>query len=312
MKRVFILLILGFAIYYLLFTIPRAQAAENISVTPQILRLDLSKDSPIAVYSYKNNTRDTIELALSLQDFKDLGEQGTPSFFAPKSDDSYKYGLASWATLSTQDVVIAPNESQDVKVFVQREKLTLGGHYAAILAELKQTAQGNKEVNLKAILASLLFVRSGAEFDREDGKIETFDADNSLFSFPEDFVLRFQNTGNVDVTPYGLLEVKDVFGRRVAKGIVNENSLISLPESVRRYSIALAIQAKFVMPGFYNAHLALHFGQKRKDLVSNVSFFTLGSFGFGGVVALFAVIIVILILKKHKRNGKTTQNQEQN
>lgn len=308
MRRLFLL-----SIFFLGFWFPvsgsiQAFAAENISVTPQILRLDLSKDAPVAVYSYKNNTRDTIELSLSLQDFKDLGEQGTPSFFAPVSDQSYKYGLASWATLSTEDVVIAPNDVQDVKVFVEREKLTLGGHYAAILAELKQNAQGNKEVKLKAILASLLFVRAGSEFDREDGKIETFDAENNLFSFPEDFVLRFQNTGNVDVTPYGLVEVTDMLGRKVAKGILNSNSLISLPETIRRYETHVTPQKTFLLPGIYNAKVSLHFGKPGKYVSSEISFFSFGSIDFKGILAALLIIAVAILLFKFKRGSKQSQD----
>lgn len=278
-------------------------ASENISVTPQIERIDLSSGAAQANFVYKNSTSQTIELSLSIKNFKELGENGTPGFL--DSGEDYKYGLASWATLSTDDVIIPPNEEKTLQVFIDKTRLTQGGHYAAVMAELKQTGTGSKNVQLKAVLASLLFVRSGAEYNREEGKISTF-ATDKILGFPDKFILRFQNTGNVDVTPHGLIKVFDPTGNLVANAIINENSYISLPETIRVFNIVIkkTDTGKVLLPGFYRADINLHYGAKNKTINASFTFFSLGS-ASGGIILVIALFFAAaFLIIKAKRTGR--------
>ena len=100
------------------------------------------------------------------------------------------------------------------------------------------------------------------------------------------------NSGNVELTPYGAIEIKDMFGNTVAKGVINEGSLITLPESVRRFDVPITKQARFLAPGIYKTYINVHFGKADKNVSERVSFVSQGSVN----LLLFALLIPAAIL----------------
>ncbi len=300
MRRTILLLILLLLTTLIL---PKNSFAQGaISVTPQIFFIDLSKDEPMAEFTYKNTTTKPIELSFTLRDFKELEEGGIPGFLDKQTEKNYKYGLSSWAKLSSQTTILEPNQKKTLQVSVDPTRLGLGGHYSSIMAEIIQP-DNTKDVKLKAVLASLLFVRSGGEFDRTEGKI-LFLTPSSNFFLPESLSARFQNSGNVFVTPYGRVEISDFLGREVGSGIVNENSLVSLPESIRTYPIPLSYNTKLLLPGIYKASLKIHFGGK--NLVEEKYFFSIGNAQI--LLVCGVVILSIALLLKHQRGRNKHQN----
>lgn len=281
-----------------------AQGKNVITVSPQLIQLDLSKDPPEAEYSYTNNTTHTIELALSMQDVKELEDRGIPGLINNDEAKNYKYGLSSWASFSNNNVVIAPHETKKVKVFIDKTRLTLGGHYASVLAEIKQNADG-KAVKLKAILSSLLFVRSGSGFEIEKATIMDLKVSQEFFSFPKTASFRLTNTGNVDLTPYGILTITDPLKREVARGIVNEGSQITLPDSIRKYTIPVTVKSRILPPGMYKAVLSVNYGKKKVKKEVAVNFVTLGSLNIRtiGATILVGGILCFVLLKSRRRNN---------
>lgn len=292
-------------IYSILFTIPflfpvSAQSQQSITVSPQIIKLDLSVDAPEAVYTYTNNTNQTIELTLTMQDVKELEDRGIPGILDPNQSQNYPYGLSSWARFSNKNLVISPKESKTVTVFIDKERLSLGGHYATVLAELNQH-DTQKKVKLRAILSSLLFVRSGSEYEQEKAIITGVDNDSKWLSFPSEISFMLQNSGNVDVTPYGLLKVTDPLGREVVKNKINEDSLITLPGSTRRYNVNISRTAQTFMPGLYKVKVDIRYGKNNFTTASEASFLSLG---FLNVPILLVIVIAaatgIFILRRLK------------
>lgn len=293
-------LIIFFAFSLLL---PKNSFAQGaVSVTPQIFFIDLSKDEPLAEFIYKNTTSKPIELSFSLRDFKELEEGGIPGFLDKQSERNYKYGLSSWAKLSSQSMVLDAGETKTLQVSVDPKRLGLGGHYSSILAEIIQP-DNTKQVKLRAILASLLFVRAGGEFDRVEGKILSFTPDSQVF-LPESFSFRFQNSGNVYVTPHGTVKLNDFLGREVASAIVNENSLVSLPESIRTYPIVMSYNTNIFLPGVYKATVKINFGDK--DIETQKYFLSFGN--IQNIIAAVAIILVLVVLIKN-RNKILLKNQ---
>lgn len=280
-----------------------AQERNTISVMPQITRLDLSVDKPEAQIIYTNNTKDLIELALTVENVKELEERNPVGLVNPAESANYKYALASWVYLDRQNVQIGPGETQTINVNIDQEKLSPGGHYGAILAEIKQ-ADVSKEIKLKGVLTSLLFVRASTGFEIEEAKISSFDPARSGLEFPESFVLRFQNTGNVDLTPYGLIEIKDFRGSIVAKSIVNEGSLSTLPESIRRYDIPVNNLQSVILPGRYTVEVNMHYGKGRKEIKYKSEFYTQGNAPAFSALTALGIIGIVLIALRLKRKRK--------
>lgn len=259
-----------------------------ITVSPQLIQLDLSKDPSEAVYEYTNDTTQTIELSLSMQDVKELEDRGIPGLLDQTESSNYKYGLSKWARFSNNNIVIEPSETKKVTVFIDKTRLTLGGHYASILAEIKQP-ENKKELRLRAIITSLLFVRSGSGFETEEATINSFLMDQDNFSFPKNATFKFKNVGNVDLTPHGLLTITDPFGREISRAIVNEDSLITLPDSERKYSLPLSSKIAILAPGMYKAELSISYGKKNVKKLIKMDFFSLGSLSLDIIIVIAAL-----------------------
>ncbi len=270
----------------------RAFAEGNIiTVTPQLIQLDLSESPPEAEYFYTNSTSQTIELTLSMQDVKELEDRGIPGLLEGNEAKNYKYGLSSWAKFSNNNIVIAPKETKKVTVFIDANRLSIGGHYASVLAEIKQIDKEGP-VKLRAILTSLLFVRQGSGHETERAALLDLRPNAAYHEFPTAFGFKLNNMGNVDLTPRGRLTIEDPFGREIAVGIVNEDSLITLPESIRRYTVNLPQKTVFSIPGIYTARLQVNYGKKRIQTGLTTRFISLG----GAALPILGIGLGLLII----------------
>ncbi len=283
---------------------PSALAQQaGITVSPSIIHLDLATDTPEYILTYLNTTKTDINLLLSVSNFNELEEGYKLNFLEGKDTQNYKYSLSSWISFENKNIQLAPGEKRSVKIFIDKDRITKGGHYASILAEIIQPERG-KQVNVKAVLSSLLFVRASTGLEVEEGKISSFSPIRDGIEHPDSYMLRFENKGNVHVVPYGLLEIYDPLGNLASKGILNEGSLDALPESIRRYDVEVENNKKVLLPGFYTAKISMHFGKSDKKLSSSVRFFSRGSFDFvkAGFGALILIIIVLYLRRRRKNN----------
>jgi hypothetical protein len=299
--KICLLFFLAISFQLLIISLPTTFAAgpkNSITVLPQLTQLDLTKDKPESEIYYTNNSSQPVELGLSLQDVRELEDRNPVGILDPKEAENYKYSLSSWAYLSTQTLLINPGETQSVKVSINSEKLSPGGHYGTVLAEINQSTDSKKAVQIKGVLASLLFVRASTGSQIEEAKIAYFGTE-SKFEFPKEFSFRFQNTGNVELIPYGLVELKDGNGLTIAKGIVNEDSLFTLPEAIRKYDVPMTALQNVILPGKYNAVLSLHFGKTNKKLTATTTILTGGNSNFLNLgIGVIAGLILLLFLFK--------------
>ena len=111
---------------------------EGISVIPSIIHLDLTSDPPEYDLKYINNTDSDIILTLSSQDFSEFEDEYRINFMEPKDAENYKYSLSSWISFENPNLEIPAGKEKSIKVFIDSERLTQGGHYASILARVNQ------------------------------------------------------------------------------------------------------------------------------------------------------------------------------
>ncbi len=274
-----------------------AQTPASITVTPSIMRLDLSTDPPDYEIIYKNNQSFPIDLNFSAQDFSELEDAGRINFLEPKDAANYKYSLSSWISLEKSSLSLNPGEEGKLKISVDKSRLPQGGHYASILAQIQQKeTQGN--VKIQGVLSSLLFVRAGTGAEVEEGQIQEFKMQREALSFPENFSVKFQNSGNVELIPTGVLEIKNPLGQTVAKGILNEGSLMTLPETIRTYDIKPTRLETILIPGNYTANLTIHFGKTQKELHQTINFFSEGNLHLTWILVIIVTITALLLLKR--------------
>jgi len=285
----------------------KAQITNDlITVTPSLLFLDLQKDKPEADYYYKNDTNQIVVVSLSATDFRPLEDGYKISFIQGKDAASYKYRLSSWITFEKNTLIIPSHSSETVKVFINKNELTPGGHYAIIAANLSEDQQkGN--LHIQGILSSFLFVRTNTGKETEEATIASLIPLQQFFEFPQAISLRFYNTGNTELIPYGEIQIKDFFGNIVSTGIINDASSMTLPESIKKYIVLIHNTNVILLPGIYTVTTHLHYGKAEKIINKTQSFFS-----FGSPISILAVLIVFptcfflsyLLLGKKLKNKK--------
>ena len=277
----------------------QAQTQKGITVEPSVMHIDLTTDQPEYELTYINTTKYAVGLNLSVQDFSEFNDTYQINYLSPADAANYKYSLSSWITFENSNFDLNPGEKKSIKVYIDKTRITKGGHYAAILAEIGKP-NGGQSSNLRAVLSALLFVRANTGNEVEEGKIITFEPSRDWLDFPDSFIVRFQNSGNTYVIPYGLLQIYDPLGNLVAKQIFNNSSLDALPESIRRYDTTIEPFQKVLMPGFYTAKVNLHFGNTNKKTAATVVFFSQGTFDVPKISLGIIIAALTLIFLRRK------------
>src|ERR1035437_7071503 len=273
----------------------------GITVSPYIIRIDLAQDPPEETLYYTNNSSIPATLSLSAQDFTLLEDSYKLKFLDPKQSQSYQFSLSSWISFENKNVQLNPGEKKGIKIFIDKNRIPKGSHYATIQAEVVQENKG-KDIPVKAILSSLFFVRAATGKEYETGSILALRPLQDTIEFPDKIRVRFEDSGNVDVTPYGIIQVYDPLGNLIAKGILNQDSYIVLPESIRNFDTNITPYQKVLLPGIYTATVSIHYGKTNQKLATTVKFFSQGMFDFVKIgLFLTVAIFFIIYLKRRKK-----------
>jgi hypothetical protein len=280
-------------------TTPVYAQASMISVSPSSIQIDLQKDAPEAIITYKNTTNNAVELSLSATDFNELESGYKPSFLTVKKAEQYKYKLSPWISFDKTNFIMQPKTAQQIKVFIKKDSLSPGGHYTAIMARITNQTE-TKEIAIQGILSSFLFVRTNTGKEKEAGNIDHFEVKNNFITFPKIASFTFHNTGDTTITPHGLVRITDVFGHSLAQNIINEDSFICLPDSTRPYTMPITAH-EFLFPSIYTATLTGHFGKIDKQVTAQTRFFSIGSMPLLSIFALMILLITPFIFMRIKR-----------
>lgn len=219
-----------------------AQSKKNgtITVSPAYIEVTITKPGEVkqVPITFTNNSAQTLTLEMFPINFNHSDVNGTIGFLTQTG--SYEYGLASYLSLEASEMTLNPGQSHIFKVQVtNRPDLSPGGHYAAVVGKVNSTPGSVFGAQVAPSLSSLIFLRkTGGE--RYNLSLKQTDGGQSVsFSYPDEITLQFQNEGNIHLVPYGTIEVVDLFGRVIRRGILNTSSFLVMPESRRNISVEL-------------------------------------------------------------------------
>ncbi len=254
----------------------------------EIAKGDLEKD---LVIELTNQSQTTITLNLSVVDFGSLDESGGVAFLTGNSQPGdRKYALASWMSLEKDWVVIDPGKKETVKVAIlNKESLSGGGHYGAVLATLKTEEKPKADmVGFNQALATLVYVqKSGGEIKSLIYK--SVDYVTNWLKLPSQMKIRFENNGNTHLTPRGKVEINDAWGNIVSKGIINDSSGRIIPESFRLFSVSLKQNQGWLWPGKYQIKIDFRYDGKEDFQSVKIEYKYVGKEG----IILLAVVIIL-------------------
>lgn len=304
MKKVFVFLAIAGAVVFIGQSKVAAQPTSQVTIVPflQSVRVESNEATKTIDLTLINKSSTTQSLHLSVLNFGTLNETGGLVFSGNNASSlAKKYGLASWLRLSVSDLTLQPNQSSTVQATIINDvSFAPGGHYGAVVASVntKDDIDGNK-VNVKQELSSLIFVtKVGGE--KYDLSLKGVKYDVGWGKLPSQIVLRFKNTGNVQVVPRGIVKIVSPRGNTVSQGTINEASSYVLPETYRQLPVSLKTVAKEgLWPRFYR--LDVYYRYEGINSFTAKSY-TLYLVNWAAIVVFVALLtlVAILIIKAWK------------
>ncbi len=232
------------AVSLLLVAIATGQVqAMGVMVEPafQFVTITASESSTTRAITFTNQTDIAQTYLLSTADIRQLDTQGQVAYVdKPQTDSSY--ALASFLRLPVAEITLQPGEKQAIEVEIaDNQNLSPGGHYGAVLAQVVSVGAEGEEVILPMVSSVLLVHKVGGE--RFHINLKRVEIPAIWLTIPKSMLLEFENQGNVHVVPHGQVTIEDVFGRRIAEGIINEGSVVVMPENQRAISVNIAARS---------------------------------------------------------------------
>lgn len=230
-----------------------------------------------------------------INDFTAAGEDGTPKIITG-DDSNNPFSLKNWiAPLPNQ--LLSPNQIINAPVTISvPSNASPGGHYGVIRFTGTAPQLNGSGVALTASLGALVLLTVNGNI-QDNLSVQEFSVNKdgmtgSLFeSTPLNFVVRLDNTGNVQEQPSGHILVTDMFGKAVVGMVVNAPPRNILPDSIRKFTSTIDqtnIGNKKLF-GRYTAELDLSYGVKtNKTLTSTITFWVIP-------YKLITLIIALLI-----------------
>jgi hypothetical protein len=221
-----------------------ASRPTGITISPAYQQINIlsSETTQPVIFKVTNNEYYPQTLQLKTSDFSAFNNTGGLFFVGTNPTELQKsYGLAKWLNLPEETVTIAPRQTSNVTVVVQnRDDLAPGGHYGALLfyvAGVNSSLKTNR-VGVYPVATALMFVTkiNGATYRLSLNQVNY---SSDFFKLPTTVSLRFYDAGNTQLTPRGYITITDSKGNLISKGIINEGSLLLLPQNYRYYSVPL-------------------------------------------------------------------------
>lgn len=229
---------------------------EQGKVTNYIFELTNKLDKTVAIKSY-------------IRLFGASDELGGMDIF--DKSDSDRLSPQNWVKIIEPNFVLKPNGSRQIKVqFSPPADLPPGGHYAILFFEpqVKEQEKPSSVINVGGRIGALLFLTAAGDI-KESGAVASFHtAAWQIWRTPLQFVVRFQNSGNVHLRPQGKIMVTNLVTR--SKREVEVPQFTVLPQKTRRQEVENSI-GKY--PAIYRAKLDLNYGQESpQNATANIVF----------------------------------------
>ncbi|HSX33635.1 MAG TPA: DUF916 domain-containing protein [Candidatus Saccharimonadales bacterium] len=251
-----------------------------------------------------NLTNVATTLHVASNDFTAGGtEDGQPNIILDETQYAPSHSLKRLIAPLVGDFTLAPQAQKDVKVTITVPKDTAGGGYYGAIRFYPPQINGQKNLNLAASVGTLVLLRvSGQVVEKMDvASMDVRRGDNAAFFFTSNknlsTVVRFHNTGNVQLEPFGKIELKR-FGKQVASFDINNTDPRGnvLPDSIRRFTVPLnhiSSFGKFTLVGNFG------YGTTGQLLTASTTFYVVPvPLVLLGLLLLVALIFLIFVLPR--------------
>lgn len=314
-KKFFALILLAI-LFFSFVNINKVFAQNIMKITPSIIE-DLIEPGEIIKKKIKVANYSNVELTMYayIMDFKAADETGKAELIVPNTEEG-NY-ISSWLDITAEALVFAPGEEKSIPFTINvPEKLGPGGYYGAIIfgTEPPKVRPDGEEkgaaISISQQTASLILLQVDGDVD-ERAEIKEFRVDKQIYQTPFtiNFFTKIKNLGNVHIKPRGIIEVRNMLGKKVAVITTNDSGGNILPNSSRIFENHWQEDFGF---GRYEASLAISFGtpaqkggEGRKTLAVKTYFwvFPMKIIISAVLSIVITVLLFVLFLKFYKRRA---------
>ena len=239
----------------------------------------------------------------SAENITGVGPDQHPIYSTDKDPEGYE--LASWITYQETQLTLDPGESKTLHFTVHFPKdAHPGSHLAGVFLSDKPSDRLTTGASIGIQIGSILNFQVAGEIV-EDTQIREFYTSKTVYaSTPVPFTVRLENRGNVLSRPRGLIDVTNMFGRKVDSIAVNESNSGVFPKATKVFNVSW--DPGDLQFGRYDAvvALAVEGTQGTVTLSRLVQFWVLPMNIIApalGVLLLFILILYVLIRLYVKR-----------
>ena len=297
-------------------TLSGAGNALKISPVRTDLEIKPGETKTIDVY-VQNITNNNIKLHTVVNDFTaSKDESGTPSIILDENKSAPLRSFKKYVT-PVADFEVKPNEQHDVKVTIAIPKdADAGGYYGAVRFE-PAGSDTNQNLSLSASVGSLVLVTVPGDL-KEQANIASLDArkvdpktnkelPGSFFTNGKNLfgAVRIENTGNIQVQPFGKVLLKKS-GKTLASYEINNTSPRGnvLPDSIRKFEFDISKNVGAF--GKYTLEANLGYGSKGELLTATKTFYVVPVpvmiiIGIVLLVILFAIFVLPRMIRSYNR-----------
>ena len=248
-------------------------------------------------FSITNRIGRTMNFNIELEDFK--GSDNPEETIVLLGKEKSPYSLKDYIKPEITNFTL--NHGQriflSVKISIPQDAEP-GGLYGSALITTNppepqgETEKGKAKGQLKMIsrLGCLIFIRVEGEA-KEEGNLKDFRTNKNFYENiskknPISFQIFFENKGNVHLNPYGIIEIKNLLGKKV--GEIEMEPFFAMPDSVRKREVKWDKEWLF---GRYTAFAGLNRGYQNIVDQKSLTFWIIPwKLIISGFVVLFLII----------------------
>jgi len=287
-----------------------AFAEQQLTITAIPPKVEL-KGNPgqtlTATLKARNDSPDTQNFAITVEDFVVIDNQGTPIPVATKVGN--RWSLATWIT-APKEIPVDAGGTQIINISIKIPMTALpGGHYAMITytpnanakaGDLKQT--GNV---ITSRVGSLIYVTVGGPVTEKAG-ITKFSVPKFLEKGPVEFTGTIESLSDIHVNPKGTITISDPLNSKVAEIKVDAGNIF--PETSRDFTATWNQKWGW---GRYRANLNLVYGAAGSILTATIFFWLFPiRLVIYSLIALISVLTIVIILDKRSKKHQEDLEKE--
>ncbi len=267
-------------------------AGQGLEVSPPSQEVTIDPNGTTTIKAkLRNRSNNALPINVRVEDFTAKGDEGQVELTA-----NSPYSVANWTKISPDSFTLEPGEEQEVTATIDAPSDAAGGRFGSFVFSVKPDETGGNAASVTQEIASLFLVKVNGPVD-EKLTLKSFSAPKFSEFGPVAMNLTFANEGNVHVKTFGLVNVTDMFGNKVADVVVKGTNVF--PQAER--SVKAMLDKQFLF-GNYSATAVMYYGSTNQNLTSTTTFFVFPA----RIAAIILGILFMLYLmrKRLKKAGK--------